>query len=104
MDPLQLELAALARLSADLNSLGTTLKRISQIPSLSATPDAAVDMPSLTAARPVSIYTIPELQGTVADRFVEVGYLVDQARTRFRDTDDNRAAAITRAGSLLPPD
>lgn len=40
-------------------------------------------MPSLVAARPVGLDTIPELQGTIANRFIEVGYLVDQARTLF---------------------
>jgi len=104
LDPLQLELSALARLSVDLNRLGGSLKQISETPSMTAAPDAAVDMPSLVAARPVSTQTIQSLQGTVANRFTEVGYSVDQARTLFRNADDNRAAVIIRTGSLLPPD
>ncbi|MHC9292926.1 hypothetical protein ACRCUN_10685 [Mycobacterium sp. LTG2003] len=103
-DPLEIELAALGRLSVDLNRLGGSLKRISEIPSMSATPDPDSDMPSLVAARPVSTQTIRDLQATVADRFTEVGYLVDQARTLFRDADDDRAWVIIRTGSLLPPD
>jgi hypothetical protein len=103
-DPLQLELSALGRLSADLHRLGTSLKMISETPSLSATPDPAVDMPSLVAARPVSISTIPGLEGTVANRFIEFGYLVDHARTCFRGAEDNRAGVIISGASLLPPD
>ena len=104
MDPLQLELSALGRLSSDLHRLGTSLKRISETPSVTATPDAAVDMPSLVAARPVSTESIPALEGTVGDRFVDVGYLVDHARTRFADADDDRVAVITSGGDLLPPE
>ena len=104
LDPLQVELSALGRLSGDLHRLGTSLKRISETPSVTATPDAAVDMPSLVAARPVSTESIPALEGTVGDRFVDVGYLVDHARTRFRDADDDRVAVITSGGDLLPPE
>lgn len=103
-DPLQLELSALGRLSGDLHRLGTSLKLISETPSATATPDATVDMPSLVAARPVSIDSIPALAGTVGNRLVDVGYLVDHARTRFRDADDDRVAVITSGGDLLPPE
>lgn len=103
-DPLQLELSALGRLSVDLNRLGTSLKLISETPSVTATPDAAVDMPSLVAARPVSTDTIKDLQGIVANRFLEFGYLVDHARTRFRDAEDDRRAVITSGASLLIED
>jgi hypothetical protein len=103
-DPLQLELSALGRLSADVHLLGTSLKMISETPSLTATPDAAVDMPSLVAARPVSTATIPRLEGTVANRFIEFGYLADHARTCFRDAEDNRVGVIISGASLLPPD
>ncbi|MGV9801041.1 hypothetical protein ACWDTP_23635 [Mycobacterium sp. NPDC003449] len=103
-DPLEIELAALGRLSVDLNRLGGSLKRLSEIPSLTAVPNAAVDMPSLVAAVPVSTQTIKSLQGTVADRFTEVGYLVDQARTQFTKADDPRAWVIIRTGNLLPAD
>ena len=103
-DPLDLELSALSRLSVDLHRLGTSIKQISEIPSITATPDAAVDMPSLTAARPVSTQTIRSLQGMVGNRFIEVGYLVDHARTQFRAADDNRAWVITGHVGLLPPD
>jgi hypothetical protein len=61
-------------------------------------------MPSLVAARPVSAESIPALEGTVGNRFVDVGYLVDHARTRFRDADDDRATVITSGGDLLPPE
>jgi hypothetical protein len=105
LDPLQLELAALGRLSGDLHRLGMSLKLISETPSATATPDATVDMPSLVAARPVSIESIPALEGTVGNRLVDVGYLVDHARTRFRDADDDdRVAVITSGGDLLPPE
>jgi hypothetical protein len=103
-DPLQLELSALGRLSVDLHRLGTSLKLISETPSMTATPDAAVDMPSLVAARPVSTETIKDLQGTVANRFTEVGYLVDHARTRFGNAEDDRRAVITSGASLLIED
>ena len=104
MDPLQLELSALGRLSGDLHRLGTSLKLISETPSATATPDASVDMPSLVAARPVSIESIPALESTVGNRFVDVGYLVDHARTRFRDADDDRTAVIISGGDLLSPE
>jgi hypothetical protein len=103
-DPLDLELSALGRLSTDLHRLGMSIKLVSESPSATATPDASVDMPSLTAARPVGSQTIPGLQTAVGNRFVEVGYLVDHARTRFSDAEDDRAAVIRRAGYLLPPD
>jgi hypothetical protein len=78
---------------------------ISETPSATAVADAAVDMPSLVAARPVSIESIPALIGTVGNWFVDVGYLVDHARTRFRDAEDDRAGVITSGGSLqAPPD
>lgn len=60
-------------------------------------------MPSLVAAKPVSAETVPDLEGTVGDRFIEVGDLVDVARTRFAEFEDDRGAVITSAGSLLPP-
>jgi hypothetical protein len=101
LDPLQLELSALRRLSVDLLSLGMPLKVVSETPSATATPDANVDMPSLVAARPVSTEAIKDLQGAVANRFIEVAYLVDHARTRFSDADDSRSAVIAGAGSLL---
>ena len=103
-DPLDLELSALGRLSTDLHRLGMSLKRLSETPSVTAAPDASVDMPSLTAARPVSTATVPSLESAVGNRLVEVGYLVDHARTRFADADDDRAAVIRRGGYLLPPD
>jgi hypothetical protein len=103
LDPLQLELSALGRLSGDLHRLGLSLKMMSETPSATAIPDAAVDMPSLVAARPVSIESIPALEGTVGNRFVDVGYLVDHARTRFRDADDDRVGVITSGGSLQAP-
>jgi hypothetical protein len=81
-----------------------SLKLISETPSATATPDATVDMPSLVEARPVSIDSIPALAGTVGNRLVDVGYLVDHARTRFRDADDDRVAVITSGGDLLPPE
>lgn len=102
-DPLEVELAALGRLSTELDRLGASLSAASDRPGMSATPDAGTDMPSLAAARPVSAETIPGVQGTVGARFTEVGDLVDQARTRFKNTDDDRGAVITSAGSLLPP-
>lgn len=101
-DPLEVELAALGRLSTDLHALASSLQMKVDTPSVSATPDASVDMPSLVAARPVSLQTIPDLQGKVADRFLEVAYLVDQARTNFAKADDDRASLIADAGSLLP--
>lgn len=103
-DPLQLELSALGRLSVDLQRLGTSLKLISETPSMTAPPDGTMDMPSLVGARPVSTETIKDLQGTVANRFLEVGYLVDYARTRFRDAEDDRRAVITSGASLLIED
>lgn len=104
MSDLQLELSALARLSVELQSLGTSLKRVSETPSMTAIPDADVDMPSLAAARPVSTDTIKDFQAAVANRFIEVGYLVDHARTCFTDAEDDRAAVITSGGSLLVTD
>jgi len=102
-DPLELELSALGRLSGDLHRLGMSLKLIGEAPSAGGSPDATADMPTLMAARPVSGETIPGLQSTVGNRLVEVGYLVDHARTRFRDADDDRTAVITSGGSLLAP-
>jgi hypothetical protein len=103
-DPLQLELSALGRLSVDLHRLGTSLKLISETPSATAMPDPGVDMPSLVAARPVSIETIKGFQTMVANRLIEVGYLVDHARTQFAKAEDDRRAVITSGGSLLVAD
>jgi hypothetical protein len=97
---LEVELSALARLSRDLLSLGMPLKLVSESPSVTAIPDDDVDMPSLVAARPVSSETVKGLQGAVANRFIEVAYLVDHVRTQF-SADDDRAAVIAEAGSLL---
>jgi hypothetical protein len=107
---LDVELSALSRLSEELKSLGWgLLRRISTFqvasPGVTAIPDAAPDMPSLLAARSVSTHTITELEGTVANRFIEVGYLVDHVQKRFREADDlnhDRVFAIHHAGSLLP--
>jgi hypothetical protein len=98
---LELELSALARLSADLLSLGVSLKQISESPSATALPDASVDTPSLVAARPVGTETIKDLQDTVANRFIEVAYLVEYARTQFSEAEDNRSTVFANAGSLL---
>ena len=94
MDPLELELSALSRLSVDLLSLGQSLKQVGESSSATAIPDADVDMPSLVAARPVGIETIKDLQDTVANRFIEVAYLVEYARTQFSEAEDNRSDGV----------
>jgi hypothetical protein len=98
---LEVELSALTRLSVDLLSLGMSLKQVGESPSATATPDADVDTPSLVAARPVGTETIKDLQCAVANRFIEVAYLVDHARTQFSDAEDNRSTVFASAGSLL---
>jgi hypothetical protein len=99
---LQLELNALGRLQPELRVLGGLLKMAASNASAGTPVDAESDMPSLVAARSVSDQTIPAVQTLLADRFIEVGDLVEQARTQFARADDDRAAVITSAGSLLP--
>jgi len=65
-------------------------------------PDAGADSPSLVAARAVSSKTIPSLQNTIADRFSEVGNLIEVARTQFARAEGDLTAVITSAGTLLP--
>jgi hypothetical protein len=100
---LEVDLAALARLSPELHALAARLKASAGAAWMGAPGDPEADTPSLVAARSISTETIPGLQTTVADRFVEVGELVDQARTQFKNCDSDLRAVITGAGSLRPP-
>ncbi|RUP06858.1 MAG: hypothetical protein EKK34_01910 [Mycobacterium sp.] len=99
---LELELEALGRLRPTLGVLGGLLRMGAQHPQAGAAPDPTGDSPSLVAARAVSNETIPGVQQVVADRFIEVGDLVEVARTRFAQADGDRASVITSAGDLLP--
>jgi hypothetical protein len=100
---LELELEALGRLRPQLNNLGSSLKAAAQSPQAGPVPDSSADSPSLTAARAVSNEAIPAVQAVIADRFVEVGDLVELARTKFARVDQQLVTAINAAGSLLPP-
>ncbi|BDB40902.1 MULTISPECIES: hypothetical protein [Mycobacterium] len=100
---LELELEALGRARPALAALGSSLRSLAQAPQMSATADPGADSPSLVAARAVSSQTIPAVQGIIADRFTEVGDLIDMARTKFAESDQTLTTAITAAGSLLPP-
>ncbi|MBX9642198.1 MAG: hypothetical protein K2X97_21505 [Mycobacteriaceae bacterium] len=99
---LELELEALGRLRPALGTLGGLLRLAAQAPRAGATPDAATDSPSLVAARSVSGETIPGLQATIADRFIEVGDLIEVARRQFARSDGDLTTVITSAGDLLP--
>lgn len=100
--PLELELAALGRLRPQLHDLGSSLKQAANSPQAGAAADPGADSPSLVAARSVSHETIPGVQGVIADRFVEVGDLVEMARTKFAHADQDLISAINAGGSLLP--
>jgi hypothetical protein len=102
--PLDVEIEALGRLQPQLSVLGSALKQAAQSPQAGATPDPAADSPSLVAARAVSSEAIPAVQSVMADRFTEVGELVEMARTRFARADQDLTTAINAGGSLLPPD
>ncbi|OBI82497.1 hypothetical protein [Mycobacterium asiaticum] len=99
---LELELQALGRLRPELQTLGEVLRMVAHRPSAGAVPDAAVDSPSLVAARAVSYETIPDLQTVVADRFTTVGDLIEQARNAFARTEGDLMAVIESAGTLAP--
>ncbi|WP_459968879.1 hypothetical protein [Mycobacterium sp. MUNTM1] len=99
-----MEIEALGRLRPELSDLGSSLKHAAQSPYKGATPDPAGDSPSLVAARAVSSEAIPAVQSAIADRFTEVGDLVEMARTRFTRADQDLITAINAGGSLLPPD
>ncbi|OBK27944.1 hypothetical protein A5634_21580 [Mycobacterium asiaticum] len=99
---LELQLEALGRLRPLLGQLGGLLRASAQGPHAGATPDPGADSPSLVAARGVSGETIPGLQNTIADRFIEVGNLIEVARTQFARAESDLTSVITSAGSLLP--
>ena len=100
--PLELELEALGRLRPQLHDLGSSLKQAAQSPQAGAVADPSADSPLLVAARAVSHETIPGVQGVIADRFLEVGDLVERARTNFAHADQDLTSAINAGGSLLP--
>jgi hypothetical protein len=100
---LELELEALGRLRPELRTLGGLLRAAADHPSAGAVADADADSPSLVAARAVSNETIPTAQKAVADRFLEVGDLIELARAQFARSDGDLTTVITSAGSLLPP-
>jgi hypothetical protein len=101
--PLQVEIDALGRLRPQLSELGNSLRQAAQSSHMGATPDPGADSPSLVAARAVSGEAIPAVQSVIADRFTEVGDLVEMARTRFTRADQDLITAINAGGSLLPP-
>lgn len=100
---LELQLEALGKLRPRLGQLGGSLRASAQAPSAGTSPDAEADSPSLVAARAVSGETIPGLQNTIADRFIEVGDLIEVARTQFARSESDLTLVITSAGTLLPP-
>lgn len=102
MEPLELELAALGRIPVTLRQWGTLLAGATKKQYAGATPDPAVDTPSLVAARPVSSDNLDPLQEALGKRILTVADLVDHARLQFKNIDDDRAAVIASAGSLLP--
>lgn len=101
--PLELQLEALGRLRPQLELLGNSLRMRAQAPNMSAPADPGGDSPSLVAARAVSSQTIPAVQGVIANRFTEVGDLVEMARLQFAESDQTLITAINAGDSLLPP-
>ena len=102
MEPLEVELAALGRLPSALRTMAWSHARAAELPSLSATPNVDLDTPATVAARPVASDNIAPLEAAFGKHLVTVADLVDHARLRFKNINDDRGAVITSAGNLLP--